>query len=593
MPYYSELQQNFIQDRNTSFEDKTLVFRQKNRNMFYQLIKYLYNNHNDSSVKTTEGSFCVTTGKSCYVFPSPVNGPAFRKAINDESEYAELVYMLNSALTEIAESNINSQVLTDSIDREWSDFEKLEEVRHDTGRKSTGRETGKKRKARFNKRVISPGIQSQLTAKGPHRLRTLLLAYALKMSREETGELMQTVDPNQPINIWNGYEVIVFYAITRKDITLDDLDHLGSIMTAEGKDKTKALSGDKAEKDTELGWKSFNRLAEMDKKSSLGEMKKLLVNIRAANKLSSVQAREKLDSLFKDVLKRADKIFMGSYGKKCLLNDNHSEEEFRKCRDALTEQFWPYYNKQIQFIRQETSLLRDKLVLGYYLCRLKEAGVRELGYDSAAGALRNLDQLLDIREGSLQRIMILYQLYRKKEADDKKLPKKSKTLFEKLDTLTDSELITVVRNRITYYQHLKDEEESEEPVDDFYISLREMRSLPTRKHLGAVDDGSQGVTRADLEFAWFLKFALDHPLAEYQCSDDCDIASLIDQRFTDYKLSIDALLTRYHFEKASVKYRFDDLLMVCMQQKYPVKQLHSIVRDYFRIAGKQVETCDI
>ena len=592
MPYYSELQQNHVQNRNTPFEDKTLLFRQKNRNMFYQLIKYLYDNHNDTSAKTSEGYFCVTTSKSKYVFPSPVNGPAFRKAINDESEYAELVYLLNSALTEIAEFNINSQVLTDRDDRDFTDFEKLEKVRHKTGRKSTGMETGKKRKARFNKRVISPGIQSQLSAKGPHRIRTLLLAYALKMSTEETTALMQTVDPNQPVNIWNGYEIIVFYAITRKDITLDDLDHLGSIMTAKGAAKTKSSSGDE-DRDTELTWNSFIRLAELDKDSSIREMEKLLKKIRAANKISSVQAKEKLDSLFEDVLKRADRIFMGSYGKKCLLNDNHSEEEFRKCRDALTEQFWPYYNKQIQFIRQETSLLRDKLVLGYYLCRLKEAGVRELGCESTVSALRNLDQLLDIREGSLQRIMILYQLYRKKEADKKKLPKKSKTLFEKLDTLTDSELITVVRNRITYYQHLKDEEESEEPVDDFYISLREMRSLPTRKHLGAVDDGSQGVTRADLEFAWFLKFALDHPLAEYQCSDDCDIASLIDQRFTDYKLSIDALLTGYHFEKSSAKYRFDDLLMVCMQQKYPVKQLHTIVRDYFRIAGKKVETCDI
>lgn len=43
MPYYSEVQQKYIEDRNTSFDDKKSFFQQKNKNMFYQLIKYLYN----------------------------------------------------------------------------------------------------------------------------------------------------------------------------------------------------------------------------------------------------------------------------------------------------------------------------------------------------------------------------------------------------------------------------------------------------------------------------------------------------------------------------------------------------------------------
>ena len=629
MPYYSEVQQKYIEDRNTSFDDKKSFFQQKNKNMFYQLIKYLYNNHYDTSAEKSDGSFCVTTGKNRYVFPSPKQpfdkgDSPFSQAVNDEDTYKQLVYTLNSALIEIAEYNINMQELTETDAN--TDFEKLEGVK---GRKSKGDKSLKKRKARFNKSVISPGLESQMTEKGPHRLRLLLYAYALKMSAAETKELMQTIDPNLPVNIWNGYEVIVFYAINRKqhDITLNDLDYLGQVtefnknisstlsyysgypdvlsaiakikdiitykdnydykqikdlnglmstvntVKAElvSKKQTEAdevisqcipaleakantnldkLSGilaqakndfdiikqliaelddlalldaaiqqlwtakdtfitemDKALQppkpispvpptpkkvkksyrnafDTDVALDLFNSLAETDKEASIKKMGKLLRNIKVSGKISSIKAKKELDSMFRYVIEKGDRIFKGDYWEKYYCKDNNNEVDFRKCRDAITEQFWPYYENQVQF-----------------------------------------------------------------------------------------------RSRIE---------------NEHYINLQEMRSLPTKKHLEAVDEEEQAVTRADLEFVFFLKFALDNHISKYVRSDiavGTDL--LISQRFHDYKSEADALLTKYHFEKTGAKYRFDDMLMVCMQKEFPLKELHSIAADYFLIARDDVEIHDI
>ena len=658
MPYYSEVQQKYIEDRNTSFDDKKSFFQQKNKNMFYQLIKYLYNNHYDTSAEKSDGSFCVTTEKNRYVFPSPKQpfdkgDSPFSQAVNDEDTYKQLVYTLNSALIEIAEYNINMQELTETDAN--TDFEKLEGVK---GRKSKGNKSLKKRKARFNKSVISPGLQSQMTEKGPHRLRLLLYAYALKMSAAETKELMQTIDPNLSVNIWNGYEVIVFYAINRKqhDITLNDLDYLGQVtefnkiissplsyysgypdvlsaiakikdiitykdnydykqikdlnglmstvntVKAElvSKKQTEAdevisqcipaleakantnldkLSGilaqakkdfdsrkqsiaelddlalldeaiqqlwtakdtfitemDKALQppkpispvpptpkkvkksyrnallqqkklssredmtiedaggetalldnyttDTDVALDLFNSLAETDKEASIKEMGKLLRNIIVSRKISSIKAKKELDSMFRYVIEKGDRIFKGDYWEQYYCKDNNNEVDFRKCRDAITEQFWPYYENQVQF-RSRTE-------------------------------------------------------------------------------------------------------------NEHYINLQEMRSLPTKKHLKAVDEEEQAVTRADLEFAFFLKFALDNHISKYVRSDiSVGTDKLIAQRFHDYKSEADALLTRLHFEKTGVKYRFDDMLMICMQKEYPVKELHSIAADYFLIARNDVEIQEI
>jgi len=627
MPYYSEVQQKYIEDRNTSFDDKKSFFQQKNKNMFYQLIKYLYNNHYDTSAEKSDGSFCVTTEKNRYVFPSPKQpfdkgDSPFSQAVNDEDTYKQLVYTLNSALIEIAEYNINMQELTETDAN--TDFEKLEGVK---GRKSKGNKSLKKRKARFNKSVISPGLESQMTEKGPHRLRLLLYAYALKMSAAETKELMQTIDPNLSVNIWNGYEVIVFYAINRKqhDITLNDLDYLGQVtefnknigstlsyysgypdvlsaiakikdiitykdnydykqikdlnglmstvntVKAElvSKKQTEAdevisqcipaleakantnldkLSGilaqakndfdsrkqsiaelddlalldeaiqqlwtakdtfitemDKALQspkpispvpptpkkvkksyttDTDVALDLFNSLAETDKEASIKEMEKLLRKIIVSGKISSIKAKKELDSMFRYVIEKGDRIFKGDYWGKYYCKDNNNEVDFRKCRDAITEQFWPYYENQVQF-RSRTE-------------------------------------------------------------------------------------------------------------NEHYINLQEMRSLPTKKHLKAVDEEKQAVTRADLEFAFFLKFALDNHISKYVRSDIAvGTDKLIAQRFHDYKSEADALLTRLHFEKTGVKYRFDDMLMICMQKEYPVKELHSIAADYFLIARDDVEIQEI
>ena len=627
MPYYSEVQQKYIEDRNTSFDDKKSFFQQKNKNMFYQLIKYLYNNHYDTSAEKSDGSFCVTTEKNRYVFPSPKQpfdkgDSPFSQAVNDEDTYKQLVYTLNSALIEIAEYNINMQELTETDAN--TDFEKLEGVK---GRKSKGNKSLKKRKARFNKSVISPGLESQMTEKGPHRLRLLLYAYALKMSAAETKELMQTIDPNLSVNIWNGYEVIVFYAINRKqhDITLNDLDYLGQVtefnknisstlsyysgypdvlsaiakikdiitykdnydykqikdlnglmstvntVKAElvSKKQTEAdevisqciqaleakantnfdkLSGilaqakndfdsrkqsiaelddlalldeaiqqlwtakdtfitemDKALQppkpispvpptpkkvkksyttDTDVALDLFNSLAETDKEASIKEMEKLLRKIIVSGKISSIKAKKELDSMFRYVIEKGDRIFKGDYWGKYYCKDNNNEVDFRKCRDAITEQFWPYYENQVQF-RSRTE-------------------------------------------------------------------------------------------------------------NEHYINLQEMRSLPTKKHLKAVDEEKQAVTRADLEFAFFLKFALDNHISKYVRSDiSVGTDKLIAQRFHDYKSEADALLTRLHFEKTGVKYRFDDMLMICMQKEYPVKELHSIAADSFLIARDDVEIQEI
>ena len=570
MPYHSEIQQKAIEDRNVPFEDKKDILRQKNKNMVYQLVKYLYNNHRDTSGNSSADSFWVTAVNR-YCFPSPVAGLdidvyPFSEAIEDEKAYEKLVSRLNYALIEIAEHNINSQKLRDnsksimlypaedvmipahetclvttdvsfklkegyqaklsagkalskgnieimnpiipskfkdvikiSLENRSDDdyqlnkgellgklicqkipFEKLEGT---AGRKSSGNISDKSRKARFNKSIISPGLESQLKERGPRRMKLLLFAYALQMSLEETRALMQAADPGQPINIWNGYEVIVFYAISRKqhDVTLNDLDDLGMIMA--GKQKSLKESAEDHMADTEVTWKSFESLAAMDKRASIREMRKLLDNIRSANKIASLKAKEELDSLFGYVMKNADRIFKGDYGIKCVPKDDEGREEFRKCRDALTEQFWPYYENQIQF--------------------------------------------------------------------------KSRT--EK----------------------------------DLYISLQEMRSLPTKKHLKAVDEGRQGVTRADLEFAFFLKFALDNPLSKYSEPEVKGIDDLIKQRFSDYRLKAERLLIRYHFEKASAGYRFDDLLMVCMQKEYPIKELHQIAGEFFYIARDDVQVYDI
>ncbi|MBE6116554.1 MAG: hypothetical protein E7187_07015 [Erysipelotrichaceae bacterium] len=595
--------------------------------MFYQLIKYLYNNHYDTSAEKSDGSFCVTTEKNRYVFPSPKQpfdkgDSPFSQAVNDEDTYKQLVYTLNSALIEIAEYNINMQELTETDAN--TDFEKLEGVK---GRKSKGNKSLKKRKARFNKSVISPGLESQMTEKGPHRLRLLLYAYALKMSAAETKELMQTIDPNLSVNIWNGYEVIVFYAINRKqhDITLNDLDYLGQVtefnknigstlsyysgypdvlsaiakikdiitykdnydykqikdlnglmstvntVKAElvSKKQTEAdevisqcipaleakantnldkLSGilaqakndfdsrkqsiaelddlalldeaiqqlwtakdtfitemDKALQspkpispvpptpkkvkksyttDTDVALDLFNSLAETDKEASIKEMEKLLRKIIVSGKISSIKAKKELDSMFRYVIEKGDRIFKGDYWGKYYCKDNNNEVDFRKCRDAITEQFWPYYENQVQF-RSRTE-------------------------------------------------------------------------------------------------------------NEHYINLQEMRSLPTKKHLKAVDEEKQAVTRADLEFAFFLKFALDNHISKYVRSDIAvGTDKLIAQRFHDYKSEADALLTRLHFEKTGVKYRFDDMLMICMQKEYPVKELHSIAADYFLIARDDVEIQEI
>ena len=305
------------------------------------------------------------------------------------------------------------------------------------------------------------------------------------MSAAETKELMQTIDPNLPVNIWNGYEVIVFYAINRKqhDITLNDLDYLGQVMSIEDAEVETAFL-DNCTTDTDVALDFFNSLAETDKEASIKEMEKLLRNIKVSGKISSIKAKEELDSMFRYVIEKGDRIFKGDYWEKYYCKDNNTEVDFRKCRDAITEQFWPYYENQVQF-----------------------------------------------------------------------------------------------RSRIE---------------NEHYINLQEMRSLPTKKHLKAVDEKKQAVTRADLEFSFFLKFALDNHISKYVRSDIAvGTDELITQRFHDYKSQADVLLTKYHFEKTGAKYRFDDMLMVCMQKEYPVKELHAIAADYFLIARDDVEIHDI
>ena len=119
----------------------------------------------------------------------------------------------------------------------------------------------------------------------------------------------QYFDNNSSINIWNGYELIVFYAIGRreKDITLNDLNALGQIMTEE-KNIIK-IDSRNVVTDTSRVWNSLDDLLEMDKEESLFRMRKLLRNIRKVNKNDSIRRKEDLDSMFEFVARESRRIW--------------------------------------------------------------------------------------------------------------------------------------------------------------------------------------------------------------------------------------------------------------------------------------------
>ena len=150
-------------------------------------------------------------------------------------------------------------------------------------------------------------------------MKALLYAYALKMSAEEAQALLKAVDNNSSINIWNGYELIVFYAIGRreKDITLNDLNALGQIMTEE-KNIIK-IDSRNVVTDTSRVWNSLDDLLEMDKEESLFRMRKLLRNIRKVNKNDSIRRKEDLDSMFEFVARESRRIFKGDYAENVIL----------------------------------------------------------------------------------------------------------------------------------------------------------------------------------------------------------------------------------------------------------------------------------
>ena len=586
MPNYSELYRVFIEDKYIRFENKKkILLEYDNNNMFYQLLKYLYYNHNDTpaDMKSAD-SFCVTTkikGKETkiaeyeenietirYTFPSPVIKSDTIDSISQWQNILDkkLVSQLKKAIKEIATYNIRNQVLIDTEEKtaivsaqdatlpangtcrvkieptsldlsagyeatlyrssqlikdkiEIADsilkpglnnivsldlinkseeaeskpkepvfhitkgdtigtmvhglipFEKLENVRHNTGRDRKGLEKYLPRKTKFTKSVISPDID--FNGKGPSKMRLMLLAYALKMSAKETLALLQSVGTNPSINIWNGYDAIIFYAIARKnhDITLNDLDNLGLIMTNEDEDDTIVDPLPDNMTDTDNAWNSFNSLIEMSKESSLREIEKLLLRIKKVNKIYSVKVKEELDSMFKYVMKESKRIFQDNYWEKCDPGNDTNEISFRKCRNAITEQFWPYYENQVQY-----------------------------------------------RQG-------------------------------------------------------------------VFTTLQLMKSLPNKNHLKNVDDGTQAVTKADLEFAFFLKFVLENPLTDYGKLEDIDIENTLGQRFKDYRLQADTYMTKYHFTQIHDMDPFDSLLLVCMQKEFPIKTLHAIAKQYFNIKG--------
>ncbi|MBR2827593.1 MAG: hypothetical protein IKE78_08870 [Erysipelotrichaceae bacterium] len=525
MPYFSEMQNARITDKNNSFDEKKSLLKYDDNNMLYQLLKYLYNNHRDTTEdKDSANCFHVTTkvrksgrrkndetsDTRRYVFPSP----EYSEGRGKKEVYRDLAYFLDSelreipeynrgmqdlneadktkkrieklrddlenALREIAEYNINMQVVSDMVD-----FEKLESIKQKTGPKGNSREKRKSRTARFNKSIISPGIKIKLDKndKGPSRMKALLYAYALKMSAEEAQALLKAVDNNSSINIWNGYELIVFYAIGRreKDITLNDLNALGQIMTEE-KNIIK-IDSRNVVTDTSRVWNSLDDLLEMDKEESLFRMRKLLRNIRKVNKNDSIRRKEDLDSMFEFVARESRRIFKGDYAEKCHPGKATDRNTLIKCRNAITDQFFPYYENQIQFYSRED--------------------------------------------------------------------------------------------------------------DELYISLQQMRSLPTKKHLNAVDSEKQQVTMADLEFAFFLKFVLEKSLTDYGNSDvPPSLEDLIDMRFRDYRLKVDAYMNELHFLKTDAMDPFERMLMLCMQKEYPIKELHSICSYYF-VMKDETEVHDI
>ena len=107
--------------------------------------------------------------------------------------------------------------------------------------------------------------------------------------------------------------------------------------------------------------------------------------------------------------------------------------------------------------------------------------------------------------------------------------------------------------------------------------------LPNRKHLRAVDEGTQPVTKADLEFVFFLRFALEHPLAAYGKREIEGADKMIEQRGSDYRLKVNQYMINNHFEEIHDMHPFDGLLLVCMQKEYPIRTLHDIAKELFDI----------
>ena len=577
MSNVSRVYRNVIEDRTIRIDQKKELLSHNRNPLFYQLIKYLYENHNETpeSPQSADDVFVFDH----MTFPSPkVSEKEASLSHFREDEFYRWINPLDQALMKIAEENIEQQQIVETdeaisvisaeditvpakgscelrineieltlpagyeatiyrnvrlssakieiadpvlpfgknrirtlrlINRSGKDFsirkgstvgsvkkgiirfEKLGAIKQK--KKKRNRNTLQhyvSRKPGFIKTVFSDGINYQK----PTRRRLLLLAYALRMNAEQTRELMQSIDPDLPINIWNWYEVALFYAICRGDITLNDLDRIGLYLSAQ-KDVTIPEISLKEMKNTKVAWSDLGDLIHKEKEESLQEIGKLLHIIKKADKICSLQAKRELDEMFGYVMEHAELIFKGDYAKKCKPKKDANEKEIRQCRNAITEMFFPYYGNQVPYV---------------------------YGFSDLQG----------------------------------------------------------------------------------------MKSLPHRKHLKAVDEATrdtavteaeedaapekEAVSKADLEFAFFLKFVLEHPISSEEVTD-VNPEELIRKRASDYRLLVNEFLTDLHFTEVRDMDPFDGKLLLCMQEEYPIKTLQNTMKEIFQIQRNrmQVELHDI
>ena len=107
------------------------------------------------------------------------------------------------------------------------------------------------------------------------------------------------------------------------------------------------------------------------------------------------------------------------------------------------------------------------------------------------------------------------------------------------------------------------------------------RQLPTKAHIDAVYNKKEMVTKEDLEFAFFLKFALDNPLDLKDHRKD-EIKEKAQERYQKYRTDLETdILVNNGYLGINDKSPFDRLLLVCIMNDKPVSMMFNITNKCF------------